>query len=71
LKVQGCKLRVFEVYGGISKRLIVRGGLVKFPQNNFIVEYDVKKNKNRTMKSYYIVILYVMHNAKKFEFYAL
>jgi hypothetical protein len=34
LKVQGCKLRVFEVLGGgggISKRVEVLGGSLKFP----------------------------------------
>jgi hypothetical protein len=37
LKVQGVKLRESEVQGGISKRLVVQGGLVKFPLNIFIV----------------------------------
>jgi hypothetical protein len=30
LKVHGCKLRVFEVYGDISKWVEVYGGFVKF-----------------------------------------
>jgi hypothetical protein len=32
LKVQGVKLRVFKDQGSISKRLVVQGGLMKFPK---------------------------------------
>jgi hypothetical protein len=32
LKVQGVKLRVFEDHGGISKQMVVQGGLVKLFQ---------------------------------------
>jgi hypothetical protein len=42
LKVQGVKLRVFEYQGGISKRLVVQGGLVKFP---LFYKY-LKRNQN-------------------------
>jgi hypothetical protein len=44
LKVEGVKLRESEVQGDISKRLVVQGGLVKFPQikikNSWPIYYE-------------------------------
>jgi hypothetical protein len=54
LKVEGVKLRGFEDQGGISKWLVVQGGLVKFPLN-FIIWISIHELCFDTTLNYYLL----------------